>query len=533
MINKCKDIMNRVFKRLDINIILIGIIGISFAVSFISLPLMLDDYWYSEYFYDWKEGISKSFPYEEIFETWKHHWLYDNGRLANIFYVPFLLTPRWIGACVSSIFLLYSLYAGLKLVNIPIKKNGIIAIYMLMVVFLMPWYDSIGCLCYQYNYIISTAIAILVLQVFFKYCVLKESRVGKLLIIGIIAGAWHEGFSIPVLLGIIAVVLFYKELRTINSYSLVLGLTIGILWLLFAPGFIHRFDDISCKFPVNGHKIVFVLLLHPAFILTICTILLLVVKNKLRVSINPIVVALFIAAMCSVGIHVFSLRSPRAGWWGEFTSVLMLSYVLNKFLPVSIKRYNAKNIIVYLFVWIIIGLHMLMVDYYSVTIGKQFNSAIAEYRKNGRKPVFCDFITEYESPVIAMLSPDFTLFCNKLNFDMINGYWNEKGTENEFRTIPYDLRSVDKTTGELVAGNARIMRLGNHLYMPLDSVINGEFTADVDFGVSRRKVRFFYYPYVSDRDGMRYAYIYPWRCVPEIYIRNGSIKSINDIEWAR
>lgn len=49
--------MNRVFKRLEINNILIGIIGISFAVSFISLPLMLADYWYSEYFYDWKEGI--------------------------------------------------------------------------------------------------------------------------------------------------------------------------------------------------------------------------------------------------------------------------------------------------------------------------------------------------------------------------------------------------------------------------------------------------------------------------------------------
>ncbi len=101
-------------KRFDVNSVMIRIITLMFAVCFISMPMAFDDYWYSSYIFDYKEKLRSGFPLREIFETWKYHWQADNGRLANVIFVPFLTIPRWVGALLGSILLLFSLLGGLN-----------------------------------------------------------------------------------------------------------------------------------------------------------------------------------------------------------------------------------------------------------------------------------------------------------------------------------------------------------------------------------------------------------------------------------
>lgn len=283
------------------------------------------------------------------------------------------------------------------------------------------------------------------------------------------------------------------------------------------------------KYPTDINKILYVLFLQPCFIIMIATILIVYIIKKRNILKNTLVIILFISAVSSVLIHIFSSRSPRAGWWGEFASILLIIYVLHKLLPLKKQTYRIKNFIYYL-LWIISGVHMIVVDYYSIKIGDSFEKAINEYRSN-KDIVYQKIITEIDSPIITMLSPDFTLFNSPTNLEMINNYFNVKGTKCEFKVIPLELKNINSMSGESIPGNTKIRRIGNKLFMPTEELSIGEMTGEVNFGILKRKVRLIYYPFISERDGKRYAYIYPWRCVIEMKL--GNLSEINNLNIIR
>lgn len=100
------------------------------------------------------------------------------------------------------------------------------------------------------------------------------------------------------------------------------------------------------------------------------------------------------------------------------------------------------------------------------------------------------------------------------------------GDDDRFLAVPSELRGVTRESGHPVPGNTGLRETEGRLFMPTDSVRMGEFAADVDFGpVARQGVRMIYYPFVSEADGRRYAYVYPWRRVIEMRI--GGIRSVN------
>ena len=63
--------------------------------------------------------------------------------------------------------------------------------------------------------------------------------------------------------------------------------------------------------------------------------------------------------------------------------------------------------------------------------------------------------------------------------------------------------------------------------MPIDTARVTEVIADIGFGHRVKPgSRIFCTPFTSGADGRRYVYLYPWRCVPDIWL--GEIKSITN-----
>lgn len=51
-----------------------------------------------------------------------------------------------------------------------------------------------------------------------------------------VAGAWHEGFAIPVTAGLVTLMISYKDFRKKKYIIVALGLSVGILFLLLGAG---------------------------------------------------------------------------------------------------------------------------------------------------------------------------------------------------------------------------------------------------------------------------------------------------------
>lgn len=204
----------------NINGKLMFLFSIMFAIYLISMPFALDDYWYSSMLYDYIEKQTEAIPLNEIFETWRYHWNTDNGRFANFFYVPFLIIPRWIGATLGSLCLVYFFYAGIRLFRFNWQNNGLVSVYVFMFSLMLPWYDSIFGLCYQFNYLFSTALSVFTIFFFIENCNSNECNIYKVLFVGILLGAWHEAFSIPLLIGIFFAIIFDRTYRTKSSFIL-------------------------------------------------------------------------------------------------------------------------------------------------------------------------------------------------------------------------------------------------------------------------------------------------------------------------
>ena len=298
------------------------------------------------------------------------------------------------------------------------------------------------------------------------------------------------------------------------------------LWLLSAPGFLIRLNDVSGAMPLNIDKATVVLCTHPSFLIMLIMAVVLISGKRTDILRNKLVILLMVSAICSVCIHLNSTRSPRSGWWGEFCSILLVVYFLDRLLsPVWKRCRNGKALWYVVPISVLIVIHMVVVDYYSVRIGRTFDGAVDAYRKDRCRTVYADFITEYDAPLISMLAPDFTLFSSLYNIHFVNMYFGTVGDECEFRVIPSEFRELTAESGEPVDGDMGVRRIGNHLFAPVDFLSNREITATADFGFGPRRVRIFCYPFVSDKDGRRYAYLYLWRSVTDM--RAGELRSIN------
>ena len=157
----------------------------------------------------------------------------DNGRLGNIVATPLLLLPKWIGSMIALCCLIFSIWGSLRLAGIYSIQSVLIPYALCMWMFLFPWWENMGALTYQFNYLFSMALCTWLLLRLFKA---KPEPTGvffsgwQLFFLGLFAGCSHEGMSVPILVGLlpsfgiqesknIKILLFNSRIIYRNSYT--------------------------------------------------------------------------------------------------------------------------------------------------------------------------------------------------------------------------------------------------------------------------------------------------------------------------
>lgn len=499
----------------------------TFGVFFAGMPLYADDFWYSINIKDWVEGRSGDIPWQGIYDTWYDHYVNDNARVGNVVYLFFLLMPKWVGSLLAALVLGAAVTKGFGLAGAGWRRSALVPAGLAMWSFLPAWYDSIGSMCYQFNYVMPTGLGVWLCAVWFSPRPARGCLPWAAFLAGLVTGCWHEGFGLSLLCGLGGTYILYPSLRTRRSLCVMAGLLAGLSWIFLAPSFMYKYHAVTGENVYGLSRLVFVSVQHPALFAMLAAAAVSLSRRawRRRVLADPLSAGLLLSDLASFGIEFFTQRVPRAAWWCDAASILLFLRLCVFTARRYWDGYSPRNIVPAALLGLAALAHQAAVDYYALRIRRAFHAALAEHAAHPGKTVFADVVTEHDAPLICWFMPDFTLFLAPTYYSFANMYYHD-GDDDRFLAVPSELRGVTRESGHPVPGNTGLRETEGRLFMPTDSVRMGEFAADVDFGpVARQGVRMIYYPFVSEADGRRYAYVYPWRRVIEMRI--GGIRSVN------
>lgn len=509
----------------------LALLTVTFAVFFIGMPRYLDDLWYSFHLKPWLDGVPGAPLWQAMVDTWTEHITTDNVRLANMVCVPFMILPKWVGSGISALLWGLSMAWGARLASLdPRRLTPLLCLGLCLWAFFMPWYDSMGVENFQFNYIWSTFLAVGAMRLFFSH---GSGRRVCVFLAGVLAGMWHEGFTAPLLASFGFLLLFCPHTRTPRAWWLTAGLALGMIWMLAWPTSWHRVANVTGENEFGAGRVLFISFQHPAFILMLLTAGVALCRRKWRgLLADPVVLALVVSAFTSVVIHFLTTRTSRTGWWAEFCAVVAVISLLRRMWPTFASSRSLMSGCISALLLALTFAHQVMVDYYTIRIGQAYRKALDMHMKSGRDSVFAEVPDEHTSPLICLYAPDFTPLLAPVNLTFVNIYYH-RDDNGQFIPVPEQLRRVTASSGTAVPPvpggvDLHIRELDGRLFMPVDETARGEFTADVDFGYTRKQgVRMIYYPFVSEADGRRYAYLYPWRRVVEM--RLGHIQALSPL----
>lgn len=296
---------------------------------------MLDDLVFRN-FYLSLNGGSEDFSFSSWLEYYTGVRHYDNGRLAN-FLSPIATTfiPRWMfasltGAAVAAMLLLMN-----RIAEVELRRRGraALAVWASSLV-LLPWRNMIMVNDYLLNYVYSTVAVLLFLLILCR--VADENRGMAVMAVGVvlalIAGWFHEGFSVPLCAGLGVYALCRRLKMTWQWWTMVVVFGLATFWVFFSPGTLSRAEAEVGFRSWSVFAKVFATSL-PAVVLFSALLIVMCFKERGRAIIKSLwskqnFVVLTVAAYAAAAITFFVKPNPRAAWPAEiFAMSAMLCFL--------------------------------------------------------------------------------------------------------------------------------------------------------------------------------------------------------------
>lgn len=488
------------------SVVLITTIG--FAFMFIVFPLFSDDFMYMKpmlgYF---NHGES---PWPGVWENIVSHYYSDNIRLSNIVFTLFLLLPKWVGCTLSGI----GIFLTLRMMLLTACRNNRpvsvwAAIWMCtLFTFALPWFDMIVIMCFQFNYVWPGVLALLCLLVFMGY---TRCNIWLALLLGFVTGWWHEGFSIPEIIGFGTVMLIWsKKYFKRTNMILLAGLVIGLSFIIFAPSFIERVDNTN---PGSMMSNMFSALKYfmPGVIFTGIAVLMLLSRQLRTMVLTPLCTFIFVCLIVNYAIYIRTNFAAHIGWWANVCSVMGIVYLVYQYINIRpLKKITSTVMkLISVIAVFILTLHLICADAMTVKIKKETDDILTQYAADNDKDrfiIFTDFTDQLTAPMLALQKPYYHLFTFSWQYKYAKLRYEKK---HGMSVIPKQLEFIDGSQGNLLPGGVR--RLSKNIYYTTcdKEYENRTAIGKVKIRGSYKKASFFCSTFTSKADGKNYIYIFP------------------------
>lgn len=524
---------------LSLNGLYFLIFSVVLGIYLIVMPRFVDDYWYMFNLTEWlkQQGdynpngkvdlVNYPFPWAEIFETWKDHYLIDNSRLCNVLVVFFLLIPKWIGSSIAVFAWMYTMASSFKLSGINFKKSAIVLMGIILWALFIPWPSHLGWLDYQFNYVLSSALSLCLVGLWFsidkKFQFKRQLKGIKKFItlflyflISLIVGLWHEGFSLPIFVGFLFLVVCYNRFRNSYCYLILLGLAIGIIFLAIAPGTQVRMeatDLIPIPLYIKIFKTIIFNIPYWIFIVVLACVIyshgLISVMQKKLIGFCVIsgIIPLF------MGLATFAVA--RVYWWTQLVSILGLMILCQNYYNHYWHKYRIKNLMWLIPLAMFALARFIYMDYYAFKTRGAVHDAIITYQKNPEKSIFEDVITNNEIPFYCVMMQDVVLLKDyQVNIAHFLETWSGK---RNFAIIPSELKYVTAKSGRELDGPLDAREIDGLVFIPERNYNQDKLYAEelfsIDFGKWNKEVTGCIFKFTSEADGQSYYFINlrtPW-----------------------
>lgn len=502
------------------------IIGIGFFL--IVSPKQMDDYWYANPFKEWLGNngfndiecgwdiLKSGYPLKGCINVWKLHIIIDCGRLSNLALLCFLFLPKWVGSAVASGCWLMCMYYSLRLARVSLSRSPwLIAVAIFCWSFLIDWSHSMGALSFQYNYIIPSGLMLWYIR--WINVTRRKAGIGNcilVLIVGLIIGAWHEGFSVPVTVGGLAVVLLYRQYRSSIIYVALCAFMFAQIYLFLCPGFAFRMASQAHILSGSFTDILGVLISHLLYFITACWIILRIIKRGFR-QIPPVLMFALVSGGVSFMLLVFSGGYRRIAWWADIISIVALLELLR---TTSFIRQYKYVVIKGLIVLVLGGLSIVRwvyVDYYVVQTKRAYTEVVRMLKSGASRQIFADFVPITKLPLICLWAPDNYLFIDNWGVRLIADFYLDVDPW-KLCIIPETLRNVTSDSGYELPGETGL-RMSDGIIFCNASMIKdssdepkGIVKADIMMSSGfKGESKLMITKFVSDADGEEYFYLMP------------------------
>lgn len=189
--------------------------------------------------------------FEDAVESIVNHWLFINGRLANLLMILSVVMPQWLvnlshGVAVGAMIWLVMLCSGTK----PLPWT--VAAISLVMWKWFPWSDFMMSSDFMFNYPWACVAMLGYAYLFLNVCGRRFSTPGAIAV-AFAAGWMHEGFSIPLCCASAVVIFFSEKDKRKQRLLMFVALVAGTALCVFAPSTLMRVDrtigELSHNYP--------------------------------------------------------------------------------------------------------------------------------------------------------------------------------------------------------------------------------------------------------------------------------------------
>lgn len=384
--------------------ILIIFIGIAYLIYQCHFTLLGDDLTFTKGWNDIQEERGW-LAYPTFFYR---HWLWSNARFADkINPLFFGILPKIIMQVANSIMIVSLFWITTKLSRLKSKNLFGHLLMLALMVFTLPWWDSLMLNVCWLNYVWSAVLGLSVILLFFK--TEQKENLGfpiKLLLFLYVSFSlgMHEASGVPVFVGLASYALFVKRRQNISVCQkiILLAAFVGALYVVSSPASWSRVSTVT---DISNERNWIEILLTSNFYLCLLLGLISVifVRNRSRRVLRELIHSpwiIFVTA--SVVSSIFSVASGiigRTGFFSQIYSLIAIFYMCAEF-EIEIKR-GLRNALSSVFLVGII-VHYVAVVYYQCRIGKELEDVIKQFISSPDGVVYYDYTRDYMLPKYVM-----------------------------------------------------------------------------------------------------------------------------------
>jgi len=371
-----------------------------------------------DYGFDWGAYLDM---YREMREL-------DNGRLANILDLMVVLCmPKWIfailtGLATAGMFCFLTVF--IRRSQPRTSQFAVLAILWAVSMVAFPWRDNILVPDYSLNYIFASFFNLWFLRIITS--VRHEHNLTDLIggcTAALIAGAFHEGFSIPVTLGLLGYAILHRNTLNPSWWILLTVYISGTAFIMTSPGIWLRANrEIATISPYGWqHILLFIVpLASIALVTTLCAYLIPSIKRRIGYLLHSQIFIVSLTAMTvSMAMCLLLHANPRNGWLPEIMAAIVLGSLCIRFIPPRITNSTATAIasaIIFIATCIFMA-NVLKWQYFFFRQDQEIHALISESPDG---TVYYDVYPPEQLPLTALFQPAHATWTHSFQMAALN-----------------------------------------------------------------------------------------------------------------